>query len=81
MKKKKNKKKTIKPILHGSKWNFISDLNLACVAGGISVAVLCIVLVPELREGEYTSQLLRVVAPTPQKVSRAQESRHLRRRT
>ena len=52
MRKKKNKTKkhTIKLIVHGSKWNFISDLHLACVAGGISVAVLCIVLVPELRE-------------------------------
>ena len=46
----KKKKNTIKLIVRGSKWNFISDLHLACVAGGISVAVLCIVLVPELRE-------------------------------
>ena len=49
--KKKNKnKKTIKLIVHGSKRNFISDLNLACVAGGISMGVLCIVLVAEPRE-------------------------------
>ena len=64
-KNKKNKKTkkhthTIKLIVHGSKWNFISDLNLACVAGGISVGALCIVLVAELREAwVYKSITLR----------------------
>ena len=62
MRKKKKKKHThtIKLIVHGSKWKFISDLNLACVAGGISVGVLCIVLVAELREAwVYKSITLR----------------------